>query len=155
MPEGCAGVSGRRGRRRHRRCHDGARRAQSAAFRRHRHHQYVRRYPVRSDGRIVRQSRAGGLAQRRNRSWDGAGSPRLGTGYRRQEHRQSAVADLVGRDAARLVWPPQQGQGVRGSRRRHREGGRSRDRGKESTADIGGRLGTRETGEAVAARLRA
>ncbi len=79
--------------------------ARREPVRRHRHHQYVRRHPLRPGLRIVRQHRARGLAQCRRHLRRGAGAARLGAGNRRQGSGQSVIADRLGRHAARLARP--------------------------------------------------
>ncbi len=90
-----------------------------------------RRHPVRRSLGDRRQPRARRLAQCRRRARRGAGAARLGAGYRRQEHRQSVVADRLGGDAARLARRAPRRRGARTSgagdrgraRPRHRRSG--------------------------------
>ena len=139
-------------RRAHHRRHGGAAGARRRPVRRHRHHQHVRRHSVRRGSRDRRQPGPGRLAQCRRRSRRGAGAARLGARHRRQEYRQSVLADRLGGDAAGLARRAarrQQAGASRGAGDRERARPRHR-RSEGRTPDLGGKLGTDAFGARVA-----
>ena len=71
------------------------------AIRRDRHHQPVRRHPVRSDRRAGRRPRRGAGRQHRQEGGDLRGGAWLGSGHRRQGSRQPDRAAACGRPDAR------------------------------------------------------
>ena len=82
----------------HRRHHGDAPDPRPAEFRRHRHHQHVRRHPDRRGGRSGWRAGHGARpVHRRGRHRHGAGDAWLGTRHRRQGHRQSFRHDRVAR----------------------------------------------------------
>ena len=128
----------------------------ASPLRRDRHHQHVRRHPVRSRLRDRRQPRARRLAQCRRRARGGAGAARLGARHRRPGPRQSGLADRLGRDAARLARRAARRRPAacaRPTRSRRRSTARSPTRS-GAPRDLGGPLGTKAFGERVASTLR-
>ena len=124
----------------------------AARVRRDRHHQHVRRHPVRSRVRDRRQPGARGFAQCRRRSCGGAGAARLGARHRRAGHRQPGFADRLGGDAARLARRAARATTVeRAAAARSRRRSTAPSPGPQwRTRDLGGPLGTKAFGERVA-----
>ena len=119
----------------------GAAGARRERVRRDRHHQHVRRHPLRRSLRDRRQPRARRVDQFRHRSRDGAGAARLGARHRRTGQGQSVVADRLGRDAARLA--------RRAARRRAAAACRGRNRARARCRDRGAGLAHRRSGRAA------
>ena len=124
-------------------------RARPVALRRRRHHQPVRRHPVRPRRRPGRRARHGAGRQHRRRRGHLRGRARLGAGHRRQGHRQPDGADAGGRDDARPrasspTWRPACAEP---SKRRS-------TMDKVRTGDLGGSATTEQFAKALAARIR-
>ena len=90
---------------------------ETAAVRRHRHHQHFRRYPVRRGGRTGRRAGAGAGPVGGAAARDGAGHARFRARHRGQGHRQSLCDDHVGADvdgvARTQAWRAARGKSVR------------------------------------------
>ena len=85
-------------------------RRRSAALRRGRHHQPVRRHPDRYRRGPGRRARPRARPLHRREAGDGAGDPWLGARHLRPQHRQSLCHDHVRADADGLARPQAQGR---------------------------------------------
>ena len=118
-----------------------------------RHHQYVRRHPLRFGAGDFRQPRARGLDQARRRSSRGAGAARLRPRRRRAGPRRSDLADRFGGDAARLACDRRKDNHLHAAPGHRSALDRALADPQGRTRDISGPLGTEAFGERVAAML--